>query len=205
MTQDDLARTILTKAGERDRFLVAIAGAPGSGKSTLSEKLLASLDPGNTGIATLVPMDGYHLDNSVIGPLGLLARKGAPETFNIAGLLSDLRRISARQGDVVVPLFDREIDLARANARIVAGSARIILVEGNYLLLDAPGWREIGDLFDFTIFLDVSETELEARLIRRWLDHGYEPEAARAKALGNDIPNARLVQRNSRIADLVVQ
>ena len=205
MTPDVLAETLKAKAGGKARFLVAIAGAPGSGKSTLSDALVAALNSGGTQTAALVPMDGYHYDNSVIEPLGLLPRKGSPETFNTAGLLSDLRRISSGEADVAVPVFDRSIDLARANARIVARTTPIILVEGNYLLLDAPDWRDIAALFDLSIFLDVDESELERRLVQRWLDYGFDDEAARAKAFGNDIPNARLVQHNSRKADIVMR
>ncbi|MEZ5792583.1 MAG: nucleoside triphosphate hydrolase [Nitratireductor sp.] len=205
MTPDVLAETLKAKAGGKARFLVAIAGAPGSGKSTLSNALVAALNSGGTQTAALVPMDGYHYDNSVIEPLGLLPRKGSPETFNTAGLLSDLRRISSGEADVAVPVFDRSIDLARANARIVARTTPIILVEGNYLLLDAPDWRDIAALFDLSIFLDVEESELEHRLVQRWLDYGFDDEAARAKAFGNDIPNARLVQHNSRKADIVMR
>ncbi|MCB1451036.1 MAG: nucleoside triphosphate hydrolase [Nitratireductor sp.] len=205
MTPDALAETLKAKAGGKARFLVAIAGAPGSGKSTLSDALVAALNSSGLETSALVPMDGYHYDNSVIEPLGLLPRKGSPETFNTAGLFSDLRRISSGEADVAVPVFDRSIDLARANARIVARTTPIILVEGNYLLLDAPDWRDIAALFDLSIFLDVDESELERRLVQRWLDYGFDDEAARAKAFGNDIPNARLVQHNSRKADIVMR
>ena len=205
MTPDVLAETLKAKAGGKARFLVAIAGAPGSGKSTLSDALVAALNSSGLETSALVPMDGYHYDNSVIEPLGLLPRKGSPETFNTAGLLSDLRRISSGEADVAVPVFDRSIDLARANARIVARTTPIILVEGNYLLLDAPDWRDIAALFDLSIFLDVDESELERRLVQRWLDYGFDDEAASAKAFGNDIPNARLVQHNSRKADIVMR
>ncbi|MEZ5872750.1 MAG: nucleoside triphosphate hydrolase [Nitratireductor sp.] len=202
MTLDAIAELIMKKAGNNARFLVAIAGAPGSGKSTTAENLHALLNRGRPGTAALVPMDGYHYDNSVIEPMGLLPKKGSPQTFNTGGLLADLQRIKTGNEDVAVPVFDRSADLARANARVVSKSSRIVLVEGNYLLLNDPEWRDVGAVFDLSIYLEVTESELERRLIQRWLDYGFDLETARAKALGNDIPNARLVRTNSLPADI---
>lgn len=200
----ELAERIESDADERLRFMVAIAGPPGSGKSTVSEALaglLASRRPASCG---LVPMDGYHYDNAVLAARGLLARKGAPTTFDTGGLLADLQRIKTGSRDVAVPVFDRSADLARAAARIIESSLRIVLVEGNYLLLDDEAWAPISDLFDLTVFLQVDLAELERRLIRRWLDHGLDPTAARERALRNDIPNAQLTLARSRPAHIVL-
>ena len=86
----------------------------------------------------------------------------------------------------------------------MTASARIRIVEGNYLLLDEPGWRDLARHFDMTVFLEVPERELERRLVQRWLDHGHDAQAARARAQANDIPNARRVAAGSRPADLVL-
>jgi pantothenate kinase len=201
MTLDDLETLVRARSAAVPRLMVAIAGAPGAGKSTLAEALAARLGP----MAAVVPMDGYHMDNAVLTARGLLARKGAPETFDVAGLARDLARLrAADEAEVLVPVFDRGADLARAAARAVAQSVPVVLVEGNYLLLQEAPWAGLARLFDLAVFLDVPEPELERRLVQRWLDHGLSPAAARARALGNDIPNARRVVRGSRPADVVV-
>jgi pantothenate kinase len=118
------------------RVLVAIAGAPGSGKSTVAEALVAQLNQVTPGRAAVLPMDGYHYDNMLLGQLGRLARKGAPDTFDISGLRHMLARLRDNFEDaVVVPVFDRDLEIARAGARLIPASVDIIVVEGNYLLL----------------------------------------------------------------------
>ena len=199
-TAQDITARIVQRASDRRRIIVALAGPPGAGKSTLSERLLAALPEGE---AALVPMDGFHFDNAVLDVMGLRDRKGAPETFDCAGLVATLRRIRSGEDDVAVPLFDREADLARAGAAIIPVGARLILVEGNYLLLDRAPWSELAPLFDLTIFIDVPMAELERRMLARWSDLGRSEEAARAWVEGNDLPNARLVIEGSRQADIL--
>jgi pantothenate kinase len=199
-----LAADLLARAEGRPRYLVAVAGAPGSGKSTLAEALVAALAAASPGAAVLVPMDGYHLDNSVLDARGLRERKGAPATFDVAGLARDLDRIRGGESPVYVPVFDRALDLARAGARAVEATHRVVVVEGNYLLLDEAPWALLGSRFDRTLRLEVPEAELRRRLVRRWLDHGLHQEAAEARAEGNDLPNARVVATRSRPADVTL-
>jgi pantothenate kinase len=150
-------------------------------------------------------MDGFHFDDLHLGPAGLRARKGAPETFDAGGYAATLRRLRARDEPfVAVPVFDRALEIARAGARLIPQGAGIVVTEGNYLLLDRAPWSGLADLFDLTIFLQVPEAELERRLVARWLSHGFSGAEARDKAQGNDIPNARLVARHSRPADVVL-
>lgn len=195
------AITALPPGGRR---IVALAGAPGSGKSTLAEAVVSALNASAPGSAALVPMDGYHLDNALLDARGLRAVKGAPQTFDVDGLGRDLAAIRAGGRDVLVPVFDRAMDLARAAAREVPADAGLVLVEGNWLLLDAPPWSALAPLFDLTAMLLVPEPVLEARLVARWLAHGHDPAAARVRALANDLPNARLVAAGSRPADLLL-
>lgn len=199
-----LAADIAAASGPgAQRRIVALAGPPGAGKSTFAEALVEALEALLPGLSVLVPMDGYHFDNAVLGP-GLLARKGAPETFDVAGLHEALRRIRADSGTVAVPVFDRDLDLARAGARLVLPRHRVVLVEGNYLLLDEAPWDGLGIFFDETVLLDVPEAELRQRLVARWLHHGLGAEAAKARAEENDLVNARRVIAGSRHPDRVV-
>ena len=188
--------------GDR-RLVVAIAGAPGSGKSTLAAELVAELGRAGRPGAVLVPMDGFHFDDAVLEARGLKARKGAPETFDVAGFAVLLQRIRSGEDAIAIPVFDRSLEISRAGARIVQADQPIVVVEGNYLLLDRSPWDALAPYFDRTIFIDVPETVLRERLVRRWLDLGFDPEAARARAEGNDLVNARLVMSASRAADRV--
>lgn len=199
-TVEEIAARIVEGAHGLRRVIIALAGPPGAGKSTLSERLLAVLPVGE---AALVPMDGFHFDNAVLDEMGLRNRKGAPETFDCDGLAAMLRRIRSGRQPVAVPVFDREADLARAGAAIIPADTRIVLVEGNYLLLDRAPWSELAPLFDLTIFIDVPMAELERRLLARWRDLGRSEEEASTWVDGNDLPNARLVIESSRVADIL--
>ncbi|RWH37802.1 nucleoside triphosphate hydrolase [Mesorhizobium sp.] len=196
-----LAATIFKRAGKARRFVVAIAGPPGAGKSTISARLHELLPEGT---AEIVPMDGFHYDNIVLEQRGLRARKGAPETFDFAGFETLLKRIRAAEPDIAIPVFDRSMELSRAGASIIAADTKFILVEGNYLLLDEEPWSRLAPLFDFSIFVDVSRAELERRLLERWHDHGRSDEDARAWIASNDMPNIDRVLALRRPADLVI-
>jgi pantothenate kinase len=204
MDTGSIAADIVARANGAARLVVAIAGAPGSGKSTLAEKLRDDIADAGASVA-VVPMDGFHFDNRVLEERGLLSRKGAPETFDVAGFRHLLGRIVAREPDIAIPVFDRSIEIARAGAAIVPARTRIILVEGNYLLLNEEPWTGLRPLFDLTVWLDVPVEELERRLIRRWLKHGFAGGAARQKALSNDIPNAQRVTSGSSAADFTLR
>ncbi len=204
MTPKALAEEIRRRADQmknpQGRFITALAGAPGAGKSTLAAELVAELGQG----ARVVPMDGFHLDNPVLAARGLLSRKGCPESFDALGFVHLIRRLKS-EPEVVIPIFDRQLDLARSGGDVVGPDDRLLVVEGNYLLLNAEPWNLARPLYDLTVALDVPEAELERRLIRRWLDHGHDAEAARARALSNDIPNARRVLQESGAAEVMVR
>ncbi len=205
MTPEALAAALLARDTGR-RVIVGIAGAPGSGKSTTSESLKALINAGRPGCADILPMDGYHFDDLVLNARGHRPRKGAPHTFDLDGFGAMLRRLRTDEGrDIAVPVFDRSIEIARAGGRIIAAATRIILTEGNYLLLDEDGWRDLGALFDLTVMIEANEHVLAERLTRRWQGFDFGPAAIAAKLEGNDLPNMRLVLANSRPADVVVR
>lgn len=181
------------------RVLVAIAGPPASGKSTLAGGLVARLR--SEGMqAVEVPMDGFHLDNVLLDARGLRHRKGAPETFDAAGFVHAMRRLKAG-GEVVLPAFDRALDLAIAGRICVGTEDRIVVVEGNYLCFNQPPWDELASLWDVVHYLDIPEAELERRLMQRWRSHGLSEAEAARKTQENDLPNARLVRSSRPDAD----
>ncbi|MEI6097079.1 MAG: nucleoside triphosphate hydrolase [Alphaproteobacteria bacterium] len=200
MTPARLADVIRKKAEGKGRFVVAIAGPPGAGKSTLSAELVATLGAG----AKVVPMDGFHYDDRVLFARGSRNRKGAPDTFDAHGFFHMLRRLR-QEDEVAIPLFDRDLEISRAGADIVTAVDRVLVVEGNYLLLNAPPWPEAAALFDLTVWIEVPEAELDRRLMARWAHYGKTVAQARAWVDGNDMPNIRSVTSGSRKADLVLQ
>ena len=184
--------------GAQGRFLLGVAGAPGSGKSTIAARLAAAVPGG-----AMLPMDGFHLDDSILIARGHRDRKGAPHTFDVDGFCALLARVRAGE-HVYAPVFDRSLELSRAAALEIGPEARIVVIEGNYLLHDGSGWEAVRPLLDACWFLDVPREELDRRLMQRWADHGKDPDAARAWIDSNDMPNVMTVERTRPRADRVV-
>ena len=184
------------------RKVVALAGPPASGKSTIAEALAERLSQAGCKSA-VVPMDGFHLDNQILIEKGLLERKGAPETFDAEGFLRLIQSLTTTE-TAYYPVFDRTRDIAIAGAGQVGPDCECVVVEGNYLLFDAPIWRGLNALWDFSVRLDVPSAVLRQRLIDRWLAHGMSKDQATARAEGNDLSNAKLVETLSLPADFTV-
>ncbi|WP_298842521.1 nucleoside/nucleotide kinase family protein [uncultured Roseobacter sp.] len=184
------------------RRLVALAGQPASGKTTLAECLARALCEAGC-VASVVPMDGFHLHNQILLDRDSLNRKGAPHTFDAAGFLSLVSRLHNEE-EVFYPLFERDRDISVACAGRVGPECDTVVIEGNYLLFDAPVWRELAPHWDLSIRLDVPLATLEERLVQRWLDHGLSPEQAAERAAGNDLANARAVARHTLEADILL-
>ena len=188
------------------RAILGIVGAPGSGKSTLAEQLLTALraDHGPEWVAH-VPMDGYHLADVQLRRLGSLDRKGAPDTFDATGYVHLLGRIrSAPDEWIYVPGFERELEQPLAAALVVPPAARLIITEGNYLLLDTPSWRAARDRLDEVWYVAADPAVRQDRLVARHIEFGKTPDAARQWVRTVDEPNAALIDEGAARADLVV-
>ena len=200
---DDVAGEIIARAGNTKRFLVAIAGPPGAGKSTLADNVAKALKARGES-AEVLPMDGFHMDNAVLIEKGLLKRKGVPDSFDVRAFLDIVRAVRAADQEVLVPVFDRSREIAIASARIVSAEHRFIVIEGNYLLFNQGKWAELEGMFDYSIMLAPPMEVLEERLWARWRGYDLDEEAARAKVYGNDLPNGRLILENRRRADVTI-
>ena len=215
MTVDEAVRRAEELAARPGVAVLGITGQPGAGKSTLAG-LLVDAVPGSV----LVGMDGFHLAHATLEAMGRVERKGAPDTFDAAGYVALLRRVRALAGRTVshsgqpddpgsadrpetvwAPLFHRDIEDAVAGAVAVTADARLVVTEGNYLLLDDPPWDQVRPLLDECWFVDVPEDLRRARLQARHEHHGRTPDEARGRTLGSDERNAVLVATSRSRAD----
>lgn len=199
-TFEDALHRAQTQVGN-DRRIIGIVGKPGSGKSSLAEALVTALGER----AELLPMDGFHLSNTVLKSLGIADRKGAPHTFDVHGFVGLLRRIrSEKSHSIYYPIFDREMEESIASQGVVTPTTQIIITEGNYLLLSSDGWEEVRPLLDEIWFVDVDDRLRLDRLIARHVRYGRSPSAAQAWAQGTDELNAIIVAESRERADVVL-
>jgi len=188
-------------AAAGSRRILGIAGAPGAGKSTVAQAIAEALG----GQAALVGMDAFHLANEVLAAHGSRYRKGAPDTFDPWGYANLLRRLKANSDPVVyAPKFNRGLEEPIGGSVAVARDVPLIITEGNYLLLDAEGWRESRAQMDEVWYLDISDGERQLRLLRRHEAFGKLPAEAEEWALGSDQRNAEIVASTRERADLII-
>jgi pantothenate kinase len=181
------------------RRLLGVVGPPGAGKSTLAALMAQALGER----AQAVPMDGYHLAQVELERLGRAHRKGAPDTFDVAGYAALLRRLRQQGPDetVYAPDFRREIEEPVAGALPVFAATPLVITEGNYLLLDDdPAWAPVADLLDEVWYLDVPADLRLERLAARHMQFGRTREQALAWIAQTDEPNARRIETSAHRA-----
>ena len=196
----------LTADGAPPRLIVGLTGAPGSGKSTLVERIGAELAAREL-FAGCVPMDGFHMSGAVLAELGRRGRKGAPDTFDVAGYIATLDRVRGPDefglpAEVLAPVYRRDLHEPVAASTRVSGHGAVI-TEGNYLALDRPGWKGVRERVDLLIMLEVDEAELVRRLVARHESFGRDRAGAAHWVRTVDVPNARLVTASAARCDEV--
>jgi pantothenate kinase len=200
------ARAVAASRGD-GRTVIGITGPPGAGKSTLSSAIVEAVQREAPGSCVLVGMDGWHLANDVLTRLGTVARKGAPDTFDGAGYVDALERLRRQRHDdppIWLPEFRRSIEDAVAGAVEVRPEHRLIVTEGNYLLLDTAPWDRVRSMLDMCWYVDVPDELRLERLAARHAHFGRSLDEAEHRARVVDQSNAALVEAVAGRADAVV-
>lgn len=205
------------------KHIIGLAGPPGAGKSTLASEVAervnklwpqkcssisidSQVEPCE--IATVLPMDGFHLYrhqlDSMEDPKEAHARRGAPWTFNPELLLRCLQTLR-NQGRVYAPSFDHGVGDPVEDDIVVDIRHKVVIVEGNYLLLEEGAWKDVSSIFDEKWFIDVDLEKAMERVYKRHISTGKVPEVAKWRIDYNDRPNAELIMKTKKNADLVVK
>ncbi|WEJ33893.1 nucleoside/nucleotide kinase family protein [Devosia sp. SD17-2] len=209
--QEALARLVphileMESAAGGERIAIGLAGGPGSGKSTMAAEIVAMLNAVKPGSAALVPMDGFHMKHAKIEAMGQADYKGGPHTFEGAAFVSFLHHLKHATEPVSGPGYSRKIEDVVENAFTVQPEAKVLVVEGNYLLLTEGPWAGVKSLLDYAVFLDVPRDVVEARLLKRHGEEGlFTEERNRAHIARNDLPNYDLVAGSKDRADVIFQ
>jgi len=189
------------------RYLMGIAGIPGSGKSTFASQMLEAINRLRPGVARLIPMDGFHLPDSKLEQMGLRSRKGSPDTFDAQGYVSLLQKAQFVDSVLHFSIYDRKqhaavmIDdpMTRLDADV-----RIVLTEGNYLLLNHLPWITLRHVLDQCWFLHIDPEKAQRWLIGRHVQGGRSEAEAHTRYDHNDGPNTWYILTRSRTPDRII-
>ncbi len=188
------------------RIAIGMAGGPGTGKSTLAAELVTMLNAVRPGSAALVPMDGFHMKHAKIEAMGATDRKGAPHTFEGAAFVSFLHQLKHANGPVSGPGYSRKIEDTVDDAFTVPADVRVLVVEGNYLLLTEGPWAGVKALLDYAVFVHVPRDIVQARLLKRHGEEGlFTEDRNRAHIERNDLPNYDLVETSRDRGDVIFE
>lgn len=191
------------------RLLVMLAAPPGIGKTTLLS-FLEKLSRERRGLTPIqaIGMDGFHRRQEYLlshfaernnRQVSMVEIKGSPITFDLERLSNSIQRVAAGE-TCGWPVYDRLLHNPVENALQVDG--KIVVLEGNYLLLDEKGWRDLSAYADYTVSLTADEALLRSRLIDRRVKTGVDKEPAARFVDFSDMPNVRLCLEKTRQADL---
>lgn len=196
---------------KKSRVIIYMAAPPGAGKTSLS-LLLEDIYKESPRPYTFqsLSMDGFHHTNSYLtshyteinGEQTLLNEiKGKPETFDLNGLTRAIQAL--HKGEAVEwPIYSRSLhDVSDETIKV---DADIVLIEGNYLLLNQEGWKDLVSYADLRVFLTAPRELLKKRIIERKLKGGHIKEEAVAHYERADLPNHYLIMNQSQKADWVL-
>ena len=205
ITIEKLKNILFDRCKKKARVILAIAGPPASGKSTLAKNISEYFNLKQKSFASILPLDGFHYDDTYLVPAGLRDRKGAIQTFDFGGFYHTVKRLYDRnEKEVAVPIFDRKIEIARAGARIINSDIPLIIVEGNYLLINLYPWSKLKSFFDVKIFLNIPKKILHKRSFDRWYNLKKSEIKLSKKLHENDINNGEFIFDKSHGADYLI-
>lgn len=157
-------------------YVIGIAGSVAVGKSTFSRVLRALLSrwPAHPRV-DLVTTDGFLRPNRDLHAAGLLDRKGFPESYDVRALVDFMARVKAAAGPVRAPVYSHQAyDIVPGQHQVV-DRPHIVIVEGLNVLQTGdggsgrPARRFVSDFFDFSVFIDADEADIERWYVERFL------------------------------------
>lgn len=202
-----ISKQALSKAADlQRRILVGIAGGPGSGKSTLAAAVIGHLNATVDGSAARVPMDGFHMKQAKLEAAELEAFKGAPHTFEAEAFVKTLTQLKSARHEMAVPGYSRKIEDVIPDAFHISGNVPILVVEGNYLLLNSEPWLQVRKMLDLSFYIDVRVDLIRTRLLKRHAEHGrFTEEQIRKHVSKVDMINYIAVSESSKFADAHIE
>lgn len=224
-TYTQLAAKILDAASAKSpgRLLVGVAGPPGSGKSTIAAQVVKAINQKTSagvfsGRAETVPLDGFHYTRQFLDSLPnreeAYVRRGSPWTFDVDAILAFIKTLAAsaewpeaKRPTILAPSFDHAVKDPKENDIEISPDTSIVVLDGNYLLLDEDKWRDIGLCLDMKILVDVGPLVARERVALRHVAAGIEPTLQRGQERfdRNDSINGDLIRSNAVSYDLLVK